>query len=144
MSLTGATHDADDLAQATIRRLLEKRAPDDVDLSKWMFRVCKNIWIDEIRARKVRTASNLEDTPDAAATDGERVVMNRLMFDRVNDCMAALPDEQRAVISLVAIEGYSYKEAASILNIPIGTVMSRLSRARLALADLLGAPQSVA
>ena len=140
MSLTGAQHDADDLAQSTIRRLLEKRAPEDADLTKWMFRVCKNIWIDEIRSRKVRVASNLDDAPDAAATDGERVAMDRLLFDQVNRSMASLPDEQRLVLSLVAVEGYSYKEAAKLLDIPIGTVMSRLSRARLALADQISAP----
>ncbi len=141
-SLTGTWHDADDLMQATVKRLLEKPPPQEVILAKWMFRVCKNIWIDEVRSRKVRAATPIDDAPEAAATDGERGVMDRIMFEQVNQSMAALPDDQRVVVSLVAVEGYSYKEAAEMLGIPIGTVMSRLSRARGTLADLLADAQT--
>ncbi len=142
VALTGSRHDADDLVQATVRRILEKPAPDGVELARWAFRVSRNMWIDEIRSRKVRTATPLEDAPEAGVTDGEKMVMDRLLFDQVNRSMATLPEDQRAVMTLVAVEGYSYKETAQILEIPIGTVMSRLSRARSALAELIATPQS--
>lgn len=135
VSLTRTGHDADDLLQATVLRLLEKPAPPNVVLVKWAFRVCKNIWIDELRSRKVRRAASFDESKDAAGTDGERAMMDRILFEQVHDSMNQLPDDQRVVVSLVAVEGFSYKEAAEILEVPIGTVMSRLSRARNALAQ---------
>ena len=133
-SLAGAVHDADDLAQATIERLLTKRPPADADLTKWMFRVCKNIWIDEMRARKVRSASDIDDAV-IEAPGGEQSALAAVTLQEVNRAMAKLPNVQRMIISLVAVEGYTYKEIAEILGLPIGTVMSRLSRARAALAE---------
>lgn len=138
-ALTGARHDADDLMQATVERVLAKPAPSGAHMQKWTFRVCKNIWIDEIRARRVRASRNIEDEPYASVTDGERETMSRLTLARVNAAMAQLPDDYRAVIALVAMDGCSYKAASEVLKIPVGTVMSRLSRARRALADILDA-----
>lgn len=138
-ALTGARHDADDLMQATVERVLAKPAPPGAHMEKWTFRVCKNIWIDEIRARKIRAAANIEDEPDASVTDGESEMASRLTLAQVNAAMAQLPHDHRAVIALVAMEGCSYKAASEVLGIPVGTVMSRLSRARRALADILDA-----
>ncbi len=132
--LTRRAEDADDLLQATVERLLTKGAPAEADLKKWAFRVCRNIWIDELRSRNVRQATSIDDAPDANPVDGERAAMARASLAEVRRALANLPAEQREAISLVAIEGYSYKEAAEIMNAPIGTVMSRLSRARAALA----------
>ena len=136
--LTGRDHDADDLLQGTIERLLQKPPPPDADLAKWTFRVCRNLWIDETRSRKVRAAAPLEDAPDASAVDGERAAVAHVAFQKVRSAVDDLPEEQRVVISLVALEGYSYREAADIIDAPIGTVMSRLSRARAALAAQFG------
>ncbi len=136
-ALTGAAHDADDLLQATVERVLQKPPPDDADLKKWMFRVCRNIWIDEIRARKVRRADELNEEDYLPATGGEKETMDRLTLLEVNAAMAKLPDDYRAVLSLVALEGCSYKAASQALDIPVGTVMSRLARARRALADMI-------
>ena len=137
-SLTGARHDADDLLQATVERLLERGAPEDADLRKWSFRICKNIWIDEIRARKVRTtAASSGKVGGDGKVDGERIVMDRITFAQVNSAMDALPDDQRVALSLVALEGMSYAEAAEAMNAPIGTIMSRISRARRAISDTL-------
>lgn len=142
LALTGRDHDADDLLQATVERLLSRGAPPDADLAKWSFRVCKNIWIDEIRSRKVRQATPIDDAPDVNPVDGERTALAQLSFNQVRGALEDLPDEQRLAISLVALEGYSYKEAAEIMGAPIGTVMSRLSRARTALANMFeGAAQ---
>ncbi len=138
-ALTGARADADDLLQATVERLLNKGAPQEVNLDKWTFRVCKNIWIDEIRARNVRyLAAASGKVGGDERLDGERVIMDQIAFSEVNDAMRQLPDEQRAALSLIALEGFTYAEAAETLNAPIGTIMSRISRARKALINILG------
>ena len=71
------------------------------------------------------------------AVDGEAVLLGEVTVREVTDAMAALPEEQRALLSLVAVEGLTYREAAEVLEIPIGTVMSRLARARAALTRQL-------
>ncbi|MCF6219805.1 MAG: sigma-70 family RNA polymerase sigma factor [Robiginitomaculum sp.] len=137
VSLTRNRADADDLLQNTVERILKKGIPDDADMKRWMFRVCKNIWIDEIRARRVR--NNATDSGNITLHDRpewEREVMGRMKLKQVKDAMENLPDEQRIVLSLITIEGFSYKEAAEILETPIGTIMSRLARARRNLANM--------
>jgi RNA polymerase sigma-70 factor (ECF subfamily) len=136
-ALTGAAHDADDLMQATVERLLQKPPPDDADLAKWTFRVCRNIWIDEVRARKVRRVEEIDEETVMSGTGGEKEAMEKIALMEVNAAMAKLPDDYRAVLSLVALEGCSYKAAAEVLGIPVGTVMSRLARARRTLADMV-------
>ena len=103
-------------------------------LDSWMFRIIHNIWIDEKRASKVRGASvDLDDAPDLVGLDGRDVVEGRLTLNRVLAAMDKLPQEHRELIALISIEGVSYREAAEILGIPVGTVTSRLVRARRAL-----------
>lgn len=139
-ALTGARSDADDLSQATIVRLLERKVPEDADLRRWAFRVCKNLWIDDRRARSVRLqAAAAGDVSGDAATDGERTAIGRIALGEAEDAMAALPADQRAALTLVAVEGLSYAEAAQTLDVPVGTIMSRVSRARVALSELLPA-----
>lgn len=136
-AMCGVSHDADDLLQSTVERLLVKPPPTDADAAKWMFRVCKNLWIDEIRARSVRSTEPLDPEMDLADLGGEQAMIDRLTLRETSEAMALLSDDQRAVLALVAIEGLSYHEAAEALEIPVGTVMSRLSRARAALAVTL-------
>ncbi len=134
-SLTGNRHDADDLLQATVERALERGMPNEVDVLRWLFKVCKNIWIDELRSHAVRANAALRpELAEEPTISGEAVALGELTLREVDRAMAALPDEQRTVLSLVAVEGLSYREAAEILDAPIGTIMSRLSRARAALA----------
>ncbi len=137
-SLTGAAADADDLLQNTLERLLSREIPDDVELVKWAFRVCRNLWIDEYRARKVRQKNvySLDDTEEPAV-DGEQAIHDQITLAQVDAAMNQLPDEQRSIMALVAVQGMSYKEVAETLGIPAGTVMSRLARARVALAGFL-------
>lgn len=138
-SLTGSLHDADDLLQATVERVLTRPLPREVHIDRWMFRVCKNLWIDELRARDVRrTAARRMEHAAEPAVSGEDVAVGELTLREVDRAMAALPEEQRAVLALVAVEGMAYKEAAAVLEVPVGTVMSRLARARAALAAQLG------
>ena len=103
-------------------------------LDSWMFRIIHNIWIDQKRASKVRgTVIDLDAAPELMGTDGRDVVERRMTLNRVLEAMDKLPQEHRELIALISIEGVSYQEAAAILEIPIGTVTSRLVRARRAL-----------
>lgn len=134
-ALTRHAEDADDLVQATMERVLMRPMPDDVELVKWMFRVSRNIWIDDLRQRKVRR----EVAPEIAAGTGfdvseEERAAARTALRKTQEGIDRLPDEQREVLAMVAIAGMAYREAAEALAIPIGTVMSRLARARAALA----------
>lgn len=136
LSLTGEPADADDLLQATVERVLSRGAPEGkLDVTKWMFRICRNLWIDEIRSRKVREAD--VDDPDSIGKPGAgtEAMINQLTYREVVAAMDELPAEQREVLSMVAVSGMTYREAAETLEVPTGTVMSRLARARAALAE---------
>ncbi len=136
MSLTGSDADADDLLQSTVERVLTRGMPGDAHPSKWVFRVCRNVWIDELRFREVRVrmAHMVVEDPSHAAPL-ERVAGGELETRSVMTALTGLPEDQRMALSLVAIEGKSYAEAADIMQIPVGTIMSRIARARKALAD---------
>ena len=137
--LTGNTADADDLMQATAEKVLAAGVPDNVDVLRWMFKVCRNLFIDQMRSREVRRRA--AERPELAAEpsiSGEDVALGELSLREVDRAMATLSEDQRAVIMLVAVEGLTYREAAAALDVRIGTVMSRLARARAALAERLG------
>lgn len=137
-SLTGSMPEADDLLQGTVERLLGRDVPDNVGLDRWAFRVCRNLWIDECRARKVRQqAAQQPELSDGQVFDGERKTAGEVELGQVNTAMDRLPAEQREIISLVAVQGMSYQEVSETLAIPKGTVMSRLARARAALVTML-------
>lgn len=137
-SLTGTMPEADDLLQGTLERVLRQSPPTGVALEPWAFRICRNLWIDECRSRQVRDrAAQQPELTDGQVVDGERVTTSQIELNQVDAAMARLPDEQREIISLVAIQGLSYQAVADTLEIPRGTVMSRLARARAALSKSL-------
>jgi RNA polymerase sigma factor (sigma-70 family) len=137
-SLTGNPADADDLVQTTLEKILNKGVPSGVDETRWAFKVCRNVWIDEYRSRKVRQNAVLKPELQEPQTANEyQQFDNKETLAHVNKAMSTLPDDQRAILSLVAVQGMSYKEVASSMEIPVGTVMSRLSRARVALMDMM-------
>ncbi|HEC00513.1 MAG TPA: RNA polymerase sigma factor [Sphingomonadales bacterium] len=143
-SLTGSAVDADDLLQNTVEKALSKydQFQQGTDLDRWMFRMCKNLWIDEWRSRRVRGHTiDPMDSQNEPWIDGETVQENKLGLRDVQTAMDKLHEEQRIIVFLIIVEGYSYKEAATFLSLPIGTVMSRLARARKALEQLLRAPE---
>ena len=141
-SLTGNRHDGDDLMQATVERVLERGWPAGVAARPWMFTICKNLFIDDRRALAVRVkAAALPELADEPVVSGEQVALGEIGLAEVERAMAGLPDEQRLVLALVAVEGMSYREAAEVMGTPAGTVMSRLARARAALVrQLEGTP----
>jgi RNA polymerase sigma-70 factor (ECF subfamily) len=109
-----------------------------------MYRIAQNIWLDRMRANKVRgEVVDVDVVQELPGLDGREVTESQLTLEEVDAALGRLPTEQRAVIALVCIEGVSYKEAAEITGVPIGTIMSRLARARQALHAILDEPATV-
>ncbi|MEO0361265.1 MAG: RNA polymerase sigma factor [Pseudomonadota bacterium] len=139
LSLCGDPHDADDIVQtACVKALsrIEQFEPGS-NLESWMVRIVQTTFLDEMRRRK-RSAPNCPaETLDAVCDQGlgARRADGRLMLSAVGERIAELPSAQRAALTLVVFEGLSYREAAERLSTKVGTVMSRLSRARAALAE---------
>jgi len=141
LSLCRSPDVADDLVQVTVERAFAARDRFDpaTRLQSWLFRILRNAWIDMVRRTSTRGVElDITDAPDAAPVDGTRAVESRLMLSAVQAAMAELSEDQRMAMHLVCVEELSYAEAAEVLGIPQGTVMSRLSRARVALASSLG------
>jgi RNA polymerase sigma-70 factor, ECF subfamily len=141
-SLTNSQADADDLVQGACERALRNQESFRVGtrMDSWLYRIIQNLWLDDRRRGTVRGVA--VDPEEAGLSDAGRAARHpedRLMLGQVRTAMATLPEPQRAVLSLIAIEGLSYREAAEVLEVPVGTVMSRLSRAREKLLPLLGA-----
>jgi RNA polymerase sigma factor (sigma-70 family) len=139
-ALAGDAADADDLTQVAVERALARRSQwrAGTRLDSWMFQIMKNAWIDETRARSRR--ARVLSGPEA----GERVAdpsiadpATREAARAAQAAMAQLPDDQRLAVALVLIEGLSYKEAAAVLQVPEGTLTSRLVRGRAALIERL-------
>lgn len=128
-SLTGVEADAEDLAQSTVERALRtKTSPSGDELAFWLFRVCRNLWIDQTRRKNTESAW----IKCASASSPEHSSSSDRLFAQkeLHRMLSALSPDHQAVLYLVAIEGHSYKEAAMVLDCPVGTVMSRLARAR--------------
>ena len=132
---------AEDLVQTTAERAFRARHQFDptTRLEAWLFRILRNAWIDMVRRASTRGETvDIHDVPQPDPVDRTAQVDDRLLLQSVQNAMHGLPEEQRAVLHLVCVEGLSYAEAAETLDIPKGTVMSRLSRARRALAIKIG------
>lgn len=141
-ALTGSMDDGDDLVQSALERALTRLGQFEVGtrLDSWMYRIMKNMWVDLKRSPQSRREVGAEpaDLEPLVVGDARREVEGRLFLAAVRRAVADLPAEQRSVLAVVSVEGLSYREAAAVLDIPIGTVMSRLSRARLAVSQALG------
>ncbi|MFT2090187.1 RNA polymerase sigma factor [Paraglaciecola sp. 2405UD69-4] len=141
-SLTGSTFDADDLVQTTLERILDKGIPENIEVNKWAFTVCRNVWIDEYRAKKTRTAATERpELQEVATVEDQQAIESNAHLTQVHHAMNTLPTDQRSILSMVALQGLSYKDVSSILSVPVGTVMSRLSRARSSLLEKVNSQQ---
>lgn len=135
-TMTKSPADADDLVQeACIRALMRQDQWNPAyPLDRWVFRILRNLWIDEVRKRQVRIGEGQipadETTELVSSETGEARFAERELQQKI----ASLPNELALVILVVSVEGYTYKEAAELLDVPVGTVMSRLHRARKQLA----------
>ena len=143
-SLTGNMQDGDDLVQTACEKALRNADQfiPGTRMDSWMYRILQTLWIDDRRKAQRRGAA-VDPDEVHLSDDGKAASLpeDRMMLARTRAAMAALPEGQREVLALIAVEGLSYREAAETLNIPVGTVMSRLSRARDALLPKLGLSQ---
>lgn len=136
-SLTFHREDADDVVQIALERAMNRSAQWEPGsrLDSWMFRIIKNAWIDEVRSRSRRDQLFApEEEGEQVGDDSASAHQQRMA---IHKAMSLLSDDHRIVIGLVLVDGLPYKEAAAVLEIPVGTLMSRLSRAREALQGLL-------
>ena len=133
LGLTGSRDEADELVQAACERGLARlhQWQPGTRLDSWMYRIIQSMWIDEWRRRRARVEQvDTEMLESLSGSDGRHEAEVRLTLDEALQAMARLPDEQRVVLMLVSVEGLSYRETAEVLDVEMGTVMSRLSRAR--------------
>lgn len=141
-ALAGHVADADDLVQLTVERALARRSQwmAGTRLDSWMMRIMKNAWIDEARSRgRKGLIAGPDDLADRVADPSVASADMRIEAIAIRQAMTRLPEEQRLAVALVLVEGLSYAEAADVLEIPAGTLTSRLVRGRMALmADLGG------
>ncbi|MFU7528540.1 RNA polymerase sigma factor [Qipengyuania sp. ASV99] len=141
--LTGNLADADDVVQASLEKAmmnLDQWQPG-TQLDRWLFRIARNTWLDDRRRAHNRVAhDDIGEMIDHVGEDGIAVAEQQATMRMVRAAVDSLPREQRDVVALVMLEEYTYREAADALDLPIGTVMSRLSRAKAALAKIV-APQ---
>lgn len=133
--------DADDLCQAAVEKALKARDQwqPGTRMDSWMYRIMRNTWIDTARARQRAGETFVaEGAGRDVGDDGARALEARAELSQVMAAMRTLPDEQREAVALVLVEGLAYKEAAAVLDVPIGTLTSRLVRGRQALMARLG------
>lgn len=144
-ALTSNLDRADDLVQETCVRALASadQWQAGTRLDSWMYRIAQNLWIDRSRAQRTRGETvSVDDALDISAEDGREVTEQRSTLQAVARAIATLPGDQQLVVAHVCIDGLSYKDTADALNIPIGTVMSRLARARRSLNEMLEGSKS--
>ncbi|EAT12962.1 RNA polymerase sigma factor [Bermanella marisrubri] len=129
-ALTNDLHNSEDLLQASVQRALEKwqQYQADTHFDRWMYRLCRNLWIDTMRKDKPSEELDPEIETDNRVL--EDTLVNENLLAQVKEKMSELSEGLRIVLYLVAVEGRSYQETAEFLDIPKGTVMSRLARAR--------------
>jgi RNA polymerase sigma-70 factor (ECF subfamily) len=140
-ALTGNASHADDLVQDTLERALAKldRWQPGSDLRAWLFTLMHNLFVNQIRIRRP-PETVLEDALDEPVSGGQ---MDALAARDIQQALARLPEEQREVLLLVGLEQFGYAEAAAVLGVPVGTVMSRLSRARERMRQMLAGEPAI-
>ncbi len=128
---------ADDLVQATCVRALERAGQYDpgTRLDRWLFAILHSIWLNEVRSRRVRMGQGFVEADEILVFDGAAQTETHFMAAQVMRKVQDLPEAQRTAVFLAYVEGLSYREVATVLDVPIGTVMSRLAAARAKLAE---------
>jgi len=140
-ALTGDVNRADDLVQDTLERALAKLDlwQPGSDLRAWLFTLMHNLFVNQIRVRRP-LETVMEDALDEPVSGGQ---MEALAARDIHAALARLPEEQREVLLLVGLEQFGYAEAAQVLGVPTGTVMSRLSRARERMRQMLAGEPAI-
>jgi RNA polymerase sigma-70 factor (ECF subfamily) len=135
LTLTRKAQDAEDLVQATCLRAIERADQflPGTKLDRWLFTILRSIWLNQVRGERLREGEGRVDAEATLWFDGARVAESNISVAEVLKKLGGLPAAQRETALLVYAEGYSYAEAAAMLAIPVGTVMSRLAAVRAAL-----------
>ena len=133
---------ADDLLQSACERALSRHHQfrPGTRMDSWLYSIVHSIWKNDIRRDSTRRDILARMPEDSAAVDGERVATGKIFLSEVLSVMETLPEQQASAMLLVYVDGLSYDEAANVLDVPVGTIMSRLARARLALGRALDGP----
>jgi len=140
-NLVRTPHDADDMVQIAVERALLRldQWRSDARLDSWLFKILRNAWIDEMRSRGRRAGIFMPE--EAGEHVGEASMEREIERLSVEAALSRLPQDQRLAVSLVLVEGLAYKDAADVLEVPIGTLTSRLARGREALQEMLRLPE---
>jgi RNA polymerase sigma-70 factor, ECF subfamily len=146
VALTRSFVDADDLVQMACERALSRggQLRSDANIGAWMYTMMRNLWIDEVRARRTRRHDSIEAANDVMGDDGEALAERNNAWAAVRRALSELPVQQRIALTLICVDGMSYKETAEILEIPVGTLASRVARGRQTLYEQLASVSSVA
>jgi RNA polymerase sigma-70 factor (ECF subfamily) len=136
--LSGSKDAADDLVQATCVRAIERAAQFQTGtrMDRWLFSILRSIWFNELRSRRIRLGGGIVDASEALVVDGAHEIETNIVASQVLSAIGRLPEAQREVVLLVYTEGLTYQEAAEAIEIPIGTVMSRLAAARVTIGKM--------
>lgn len=128
---------ADDLVQQTCLRALERHGQFQPGsrIDHWLFAILNSVWLNEVRARRVRFGQGTVEAETSLKVDGARETEAKVLAGQVMRLVGDLPEAQRAAVFLAYVEGLTYREVAAVLDVPVGTVMSRLAAARAKLAD---------
>ena len=147
--LAGSAVEGDELLQMACERALSRlhQWQPGTRFDSWMYRIAQTIWINKMQQEKTRnTVSDTDALSNIVGGDARQDIEIRDLYGKTMTSLRRLPNEQREVLILVCVEGLSYKEAANMLDLKIGTVMSRLARARMRLREMvhgeLPVPQS--
>lgn len=140
-ALVGDRHSADDLVQDTLERAWNKFHlwRSGSDLRAWLFTVMHNVFVNEVRRARNQIEQSMDEVPVVAVRATQSDALELAEVDRM---LRVLPAEQREILLLIAVEQMSYEEVSRVLSIPMGTVMSRLSRARERMRTLMGGTQA--
>jgi RNA polymerase sigma-70 factor (ECF subfamily) len=143
--VTGNSERANDVAQATCVRAIEKAHLFDPEtkLDRWVFRMAQRLWLNELRSDAVRRGGGMATLAELDLPDPRPDAEENIFFSQVMVEVMRLPEAQRVTVLLVYVEGHSYREASETLDIPIGTVMSRLAAARGSLAKIFQVEKGV-
>lgn len=138
LAQTGRPDLADDLTQATCLRALEKahQFQRDGSLIGWVLTICRSLWLNELRSQAVRKTGGLDTAKESDLIDKIPPLETNIFARQVYRKVMELPEAQRVTVDLVYVQQFTYREAADILEVPIGTIMSRLSTARRTLSAL--------
>jgi RNA polymerase sigma-70 factor, ECF subfamily len=139
LTLCQHSSDADDLVQMACERAIVRASQwlPGSRLDSWIYTIMRNLWISELRSRRVRTGAGSVDASESDELKTEVDAAEMLQGNQISAMILSLPEGLAATLLLVSIEGHSYQEAANVLDIPIGTVMSRMSKARQLMKDKL-------